>query len=254
MNQLPKQVLMVCVYLFALTGHAMVEPPAISEKPIADPLFDAKRAYAAGDFAKAEKAYRSLAEQDNVEAQLVLGSMYDIGLGVAQDYMEAVKWYRLAAEQGNAKAQSKLGSMYDIGLGVAQDYLEAAKWWRKAAEQGDAFAQRNLGAIYDRGKVVPQDFKEAVKWYRLAAEQGNVFAQEKLGWKYILGEGVPRDDVLAYMWLDIAAGNDSTPGRNIAIQQRVQQRDAIARRMTAEQIARARELARKCTANKFKGC
>ncbi|MDO8465617.1 MAG: tetratricopeptide repeat protein [Gallionella sp.] len=254
MNQLLKNLLLVCICLFAVSGHAMVKSPAIAIEPMVDPLSEAGRAYVEGDYAKAAKLYGSMAEKGDTEAQLILGSMYEIGLGVPQDYKEAIKWYRLAAEQGNAKAQSKLGSIYDIGLGAPQDYKEAVKWWRLAAEKGDAFAQLNLGAIYDHGKGVPQDFKEAVRWYRLAAEQGNVFAQEKLGWKYVLGEGVPQDDVLAYMWLNIAASSDSTPGRKIAIQQRIQQRDAIARRMTTEQIAKARELARKCTAMKFKGC
>ena len=254
MNKLLKQALSVCVCLLALTGQAMAIKPTISVEPTTGSLLDAKRAYAEGNFEKAAEVYRSLAEQGYIEAQLILGSMYDVGLGVPQDYMEAVRWYRLAAERGSASAQSKLGSMYDIGLGVHQDYIEAVKWWRLAAEQGDTFAQLNLGRIYDRGKVVPQDFKEAVKWYRLAAEQGNAFAQEKLGWKYILGEGVPQDDVLAHMWLSIAASSDTSPGRKVAVQQRIQQRDAIARRMTADQIAKARELAKKCTANNFKGC
>ena len=182
MHQLLKQLLLICVCSFALTGHAMVESPAISVEPTAGSLLDAERAYAEGDYVKAEKVYRSLAEQGVLDAQLILGSMYDIGLGVHQDYPEAVKWYRLAAEQGNA------------------------------------------------------------------------FAQEKLGWKYILGEGVPQDDVLAHMWLNLAASEDSAPGQKIAIRQRLEQRDAIARRMTAKQIAKARELAKKCKANKFRGC
>ncbi|MBI5437738.1 MAG: sel1 repeat family protein [Nitrosomonadales bacterium] len=253
MHKLLKYLFLVCVCLFAVSGHAMVQSPAIIE-PAVDPLSEAGRAYIEGDYIKAAKLYRPMAEKGDAEAQLILGSMHDAGLGVPQDFKEAAKWYRMASEQGNAKAQSKLGSMYDIGLGVPQDHKERIKWWRLAAEQGEAFAQLNLGAIYDHGKDVPQDFKEAVKWYRLAAEQGNVFAQEKLGWKYILGNGVPQDDVLAHMWLNIAAGNDFTPGRKVAIEQRIQQRDAIARRMTAGQIAKARELARKCIAMKFKGC
>lgn len=253
MNPLPKQILPICACLFALTGHALPHSPDIPE-PMPGSLSDADNAYANGVYAKALKLYRSLAEQGDVKAQMMLGSMYDSGLGISQDMAEAAKWYLLAAKQGDARAQSKIGSMYDIGLGVVQDYAEALKWWRLAAEQGDAFSQLNLGAKYDRGRVIPQDFKEAVKWYRLAVEQGNAFAQEKLAWKYILGNGVPQDDVLAYMWLDISASNDRTPGGKIAACQRGQQRDAIARRMTAEQIAKARELARKCLANKFHGC
>lgn len=254
MNPVLKRILLVCMCLFSQMGHAMTNLPDISTEPMPGSLLDADHAYASGVYAKALKLYRSLAEHGDVKAQIMLGAMYDAGLGVSQDSIEAAKWYLLAAKQGDASAQSKLGSMYDIGLGVSQDYKEALKWWRLAAEQGDAFSQLNLGAKYDHGKVVPQDFKEAVKWYRLAAEQGNVFAQEKLAWKYILGNGVPQDDVLAHMWLDIAVSNDATPGRKIAAQQRIQQRDAIARRMTQEQISKARELARKCSANKFKGC
>lgn len=254
MQRLPKDILMVCICLFALTGHAMVISPDIPVEPIADLHSDAGRAYSAGDYEKAAMLYRPMAEHGDAEAPLVLGSMYDSGLGVPQDYSEAIKWYRMAAEQGNARAQFKLGSMYDIGLGVPQDYREAIKWWRLAAEQGDAFAQLNLGAKYDHGKGVRQDFKEAVKWYRMAAEQGNSFAQEKLAWKYLLGDGVPQNDVLAYVWLNIAAGDQSTLRRISAIQQRIQQRDAIARGMTAGQLAEARELARKCTANIFRGC
>ena len=254
MYRLLKQVFLICMCLFAIPAHAMVKLPAITAEHTADPLSEARRAYAGGDYIQAAKLYRPLAEMGNAGAQLILGSMHDIGLGVPKDDKEALKWYRLAAQQGNAKAQLKLGAMYDIGLGVPRDYHEREKWCRLAAEQGEAFAQLCLGEMYDHGKGVPKDFKEAVKWYRLAAEQGNVFAQEKLGWKYILGEGTPQDDVLAHMWLNIAANNDFTPGRKMVIQQRIQQRDALARRMTADQVTKANELARKCTANKFIGC
>lgn len=254
MNRILKQALLATMCLFALTGHAMTKAPVISTEPIADSLLDAELAYTSGFYAKAVELYRFQAEKGIIKAQVILGSMYDTGLGVPQNYAEAAKWYLLAAQQGDAKAQLKLGSMYDIGLGIPQDYKEAAKWCRLAAEQGDVFAQLILGALYDHGKGVTQDYREAVKWYSLAAEQSNVFAQEKLGWKYFLGDGVAKDDVMAHMWLDIAASNDNTPGRKIAIHQRIQQRDAIARSMTAEQIAKARELTRKCLANKFHGC
>lgn len=254
MQQLVKNILMVCACLFVTNGHAMVKSQDVPVEPIASLQTDAGRAYARGDYEEAAMLYRPMAEHGDTEAELVLGSMYDVGLGVPQNQGEAIKWYRMAAQQGNAGAQFKLGSMYDIGLGVPQDYVEAVKWWRLAAEQGDAFAQLNLGAKYDHGKGVAKDFKEAVKWYRLSAEQGNSFAQEKLAWKYLLGEGVPQDDVFAYMWLNLAASDESTLRRKAAIHQRIQQRDAIARGMTAEQLARARELTRKCAANNFRGC
>src|SRR5450759_299058 len=134
LGHLLKQMLLVCVCLFALTGQA-----------IADSLSDAKRVYDAGDYEKAATLFRPLAEQGNADAQLKLGVMYDHGEGVRQDYKGAVKWFRLAADQGNADAQFYLGVMYDNGQGVPRDYKESVKWYQLAARQGNPYAQFNLG-------------------------------------------------------------------------------------------------------------
>jgi TPR repeat protein len=203
MNMLLKQMLLLYVCLFALTGQA-----------IADSLSDAEDAYNAKDYAKVAKLLRPLAEQGKAQAQYILGMMYDNGQGVAQDYKEAAKWYRLAAEQGNASAQSNLGVIYRNGQGVLQNYQEAAKWIRLSAEQGNASAQSNLGAMYNNGQGVPQDF------------------------------------VRAHMWLNIANANADSEKQKIYIGQRNQ----MAEHMNASQIIEAQELARKCTASKYKGC
>lgn len=47
----------------------------------------------------------------------------------AQDF-DATK---LLAEQGDAQAQVLLGTMYDNGLGVPEDDVEAVTWFRKSA-------------------------------------------------------------------------------------------------------------------------
>lgn len=71
-------------------------------------------AYRNGDYATAIKTLTPLAAEGDIDAQGILGLMYDTGRGVAQDYAEALKWYRKVAEQGNGKATSDLGSMSDI--------------------------------------------------------------------------------------------------------------------------------------------
>jgi TPR repeat protein len=169
MNKLLKQLLLVCVCLFALSGQAT-----------ADSLPDAERAYNAKDYAKAAKLFRPLAEQGNAKAQFNLGLMYGNGQGVPQDYKETVKWYRLAAEQGDASAQYNLGLMYRIGQGVPQDYKEAVKWYRLAAEQGDADAQEKLGIMYEFGKGVPQDYVLAYMWYNIPAANTTDSENKKL--------------------------------------------------------------------------
>jgi uncharacterized protein len=162
MNILLRQMLLVCVYLFAMTGQA-----------IADSLTDAEDAYYVKDYAKAAKLLRPLAEQGNANAQLNLGIMYELGQGGPQDYKEAAKWYRLSAEQGNASAQASLGVIYRNGQGVLQNYQEALKWIRLSAEQGNASAQSNLGAMYNTGQGVPQDYVRAHMWMNIANANAN---------------------------------------------------------------------------------
>lgn len=151
------------------------------------------------------------------------------------------------SEQAMADALSDAERAYH-----AKDYAKAAKLYRTLAEHGDAAAQLRIAEMYEDGKGVLQDYKEVAKWTRLAAEQGNAVAQAMLGAMYKDGgEGVTQNYVLAHMWTNIAAANESSiGGQNLDIEQR----DSIATFMTAKQISEAQELARKCTANKFKGC
>jgi TPR repeat protein len=88
--------------------------------------------------------------------------------------------------------------------------------------------------MYDKGNGVPQDYKEAVKWFRLAAEQGYGPAQGKLGIMYDNGMGVPQDYVQAYAWYNLAIANGEARGKQF--------KDALAKKMTPEQIARGQEL------------
>jgi hypothetical protein len=202
------------------------------------------------DYQEAVRWYRLAAAQGNVPAQYSLGLAYEKGQGVPQDYQEAVKWYRLAAAREDEWAQTRLGSIYEEGQGVPQDYQEAVRWYRLAAAQGYAPAQSSLGLAYEKGQGVPQDYQEAVKWYRLAAAQGNQFAQINLGVMYTNGTGVRQDFVRAHMWFTLAASALSGDPGDTA----TKNRERIASKMTAEQIATAQEMARRCQESKLKNC
>jgi hypothetical protein len=82
------------------------------------------------------------------------------------DYAKALRLIRPLANDGDAAAQYNLALMYMTGQGVQQDYTAAAIWFRKAAEQGYAFAQSNLGTLYRDGRGVPENDAEAVVWFR----------------------------------------------------------------------------------------
>ncbi|MEO5330527.1 MAG: sel1 repeat family protein [Magnetococcus sp. YQC-5] len=154
------------------------------------------------------------------------------------------------AEQGSVKAQLKLGQMYYEGKNVQQDYKKAMHWFRLAADQGNAEARNSVGTLYDNGKGVPKDYQEASKWFRLAAEQGHVLARRNLGWMYEKGQGFEKDYVLSYMWHYLA---EKARGRQGGARDGVDQCrlcEALARKMTPAQIAKAQELARHKEADK----
>lgn len=144
-----------------------------------------------------------------------------------------------------ADSLSDANRVYDGG-----DYEKAAKLYSPLAKDGNAEAQYTLGMMYRAGRGVPHDYKEARKWYLLAAEQGHHLAQFYLGWIYAGGKGVPKDFVRAHMWINIAIANASGEAKK----EFIVDRDSLAKSMTADQIAKAQELAKKCTAKKLKGC
>jgi hypothetical protein len=157
------------------------------------------------------------------------------------DYATALREWQPLAKQGQAIAQYHLGLLYANGQGVPKDDAQARLWYEKAAAQGHADAQANLGSLYDYGRGGPQDFKMAVRWYLRSANQGNDLAQRKLGLLYERGDGVPKDYVQAYMWYKLGAANG---GKTAALQ-----RDELAIRMTSDQLAEAKKLAREWKPN-----
>ena len=102
--------------LAALTALMLFATPVM-----AGDFEDALVAAKAGDFQKAFRLWKPLAEQGDARAQRNLGLMYEYGDGVPEDDVKAVYWFRKAAEQGAAIAQTKLGLMYANGDGVPKD-------------------------------------------------------------------------------------------------------------------------------------
>ncbi|MEE9344927.1 MAG: caspase family protein [Methylococcales bacterium] len=85
------------------------------------------------------------------------------------NYATALEVWIPQAKNGNPKAQVILGEIYEKGLGGLTDPVLAAKWYRKAAEQGSSRGQINLGHLYEKGLGVEQNLPEALNWYRKAS-------------------------------------------------------------------------------------
>jgi TPR repeat protein len=109
------------------------------------------------------------------------------------------------------------------------------------ALKGDVDAQFDLGKNYEAGRIgLKKDFVQAEHWYREAANQGEPFAQASLGILYGFGKGVPQDLVQALMWYELATEH-TTGGDKTTI---AEMRDDLMGKMTPQQIAEARKLAR----------
>lgn len=220
----------------AILSAALWAPAGLAA---AGPYEDGLAAKERGDYATMLKLWRQLAKKGDAQAQLSLGKIYDLGLGVSENDVTAVKYFRLAAKQGYADAQYELGHMYYLGWGVAKDYPAALSWYRKAALQGHSQAQLDVAHLLTIGSDgVEQDVATANKWNLLSAEQGNENAQYALGYSYYFGSRIGRlqkDLVQSYKWFSLAADRGYEDGARM--------RDKLIGMMAPEDVAKAKALA-----------
>ena len=174
-------------------------------------LATAGRAFEAGDYGAAYRAYDSLARAGDAEAQYWIGYLLDGAYCGEEDPEHASVWLLKAAEQGHAAAQRMIGAYHAQGRGgVLQDFMVAAEWYAKAAEQGDPVAQRELGRLYQDGSGVDANPALAVDLYAKASAHDDVEAQRDLAYMYYFGTGVPRDfEIAAELFAAAAAAGSS---------------------------------------------
>jgi len=207
--------------------------------------YDAKAAYAKGDYETAHKLWLTLAgsDDDAAFAQYSLGLLYANGYGVAQSDSTARDWWQKsmrdieqsrvllsilpepsdpqytyatfhekwqpAAAAGDADTQYKLAFLYLTGIGVPQNDTKALVWFEKAANQNHAAAQYQLGKIHDRSNRVPCAAAQAIQWWEKASALGNADAQNILALRYDMGFHLtphyPRDECRAIALREQAA-------------------------------------------------
>jgi TPR repeat protein len=126
-------------------------------------------AFQKGDYPIALERLIPLANKGDAAAQLQLGVMNELGLGVPKNAQRAVLRYRQSADQGNVEAQYRLGDKYHIGLGVAQDKKVAMEWMKKSAAQG-----------YEKARDFIDEETNKAEHLRLAAEANERAAKAAL--------------------------------------------------------------------------
>lgn len=126
---------------------------------------------------------------------------------------------------------------YTIG-----DFPKAIAEFQALADQGDIEGQYFLGLFYHNGFGVKRDQAEAVKWFLKAAQQGDARSQYYAGIMHAAGQGVAKDLAVADMWLSLSAVNPKSSYRDSLYTK--EEIDKIEKKMTPEQIAQAKELAK----------
>ncbi|KAJ1732313.1 hypothetical protein LPJ61_002107 [Coemansia biformis] len=131
---------------------------------------------------EAQKLLDKAARLGNVEAQFLLGYLFEFGEdGFPVDPRSSTHYYQLAAEQDNAKAQMALSGWYlSGGEGVPIDDRLAFDWGHRAAQQGLTRAMYAMGYYYEMGIGCEIDIDRAKDWYERAAAAGSEEARERL--------------------------------------------------------------------------
>ena len=122
----------------------------------------------------------------------------------------------------------------------AGDYATAMTEFKQLAEQGDVKATYYVGFLYRQGYGVPVDHAEAARWFLRGAAKGDPQSQYYLGKMAEKGQGVEQDLATAYMWFSLSAKNDPNPRDAAYTREEIKK---LERKMTPEQIAKAKQLA-----------
>jgi TPR repeat protein len=125
---------------------------------------------------------------------------------------------------------------YSVG-----DYATAMTEFKALAEQGDVKSQYFVGFLYHRGFGTEVNNTEAAKWFTKAASQGDATSMYYLGKMAEKGEGMPKDLAVAHMWLELSAAHSANVRDAGYTREDLQK---LERKMNAEQIAQAKEMAK----------
>ena len=120
------------------------------------------------------------AREDDTEAEVLIGDLLSLGLGIEQNISEALIWYEIAANNGDPIGMLRLAEMYGSGEIIQVDKNKSLYWYRQATETGSADAMYKFAEQCRYGIVTPPNLKQAIHWHIKAADAGSVRAYDFL--------------------------------------------------------------------------
>jgi enhanced entry protein EnhC len=195
------------------------------------------------DKAKQDHAFKvatRAADEGNPDAALLLGLMYDRGVGVEPSPSEALNWYKKSGN--NLVSQFVLGTYYSLGTATTQDKEKGQALLQESAKADFPYAYLNLAVLNKEQEksFLPQlekalalgnakagllladyyvflaadsgQLKQARDIYQKFANKGDKDAQLKLAYMLDEGLGGTMDAQLAMNWYNLSAEQ----GQNVA--------------------------------------
>jgi TPR repeat protein len=176
------------------------------------------------DAEKAKAAFARAADMGFPQSKCALGQMLIAEPGQADRGLQLCKDSALA---GDVDAQVLLGSLYFDGGPVKPDHAEARKWFAMAAGQKNPDAARRLGQMYADGDGGPKDIKKAMELWQTAEAAGDptvaILVADQLfsdltggrtpgAGKYAFRGGIPVNDInVTEDWYKEAQNRDPRP-------------------------------------------
>jgi len=132
------------------------------------------------------------AEQDNVEAMLAVGELYEKGLGVAKNFTKALTWYEKAADASNGEAAFRTGLCYEIGIGAVADLTKAITAYNRAMSLGSAKATHKIAIFHLGGQAeaygLAKDVAKGLELLKQAAKAGEGAAYNTIAMIFLHGQ------------------------------------------------------------------
>ncbi|MBQ1659967.1 MAG: tetratricopeptide repeat protein, partial [Clostridia bacterium] len=121
--------------------------------------------------------------------------------GFPKDFNAALKYFSVAAEMGHVDANYMLGFMYECGH-VKKDLKQAIEYYSRAADQGNYLSAVQLAFLYQQEGYISYD--KAFYYARSAAEHGVMEGEFVYGVLLLLGRGCEPDSSKAVEYLNKA--------------------------------------------------
>ena len=155
------------------------------------------------DYRKAATYLKMASDQGNVNAAFEYGVLHFNPTGnLKKNFREAQQYFEKAADAGHMEAQYILGYMYEYGH-VEKNYLKAIHYFQKAVDQGHVFSGMHLAVLYQQPEI--HNYQKAFQNCYFSAEHGCGLACFYLGNMYLFGCGCESDEDKAFLYYRRAA-------------------------------------------------